>query len=202
MVSARHTHPEADFGQVNVLDPTGEAPLALENQSTGTTVGSHDPIESLAGKVVGFRLDVYWVSWNFVAEEWAAMAAAEGARVTWWRHRPPVGKDVESLRAGLAAFVDDLDLGVFGMCNCGACTMWTVEEAITAIRRGRRTIVVSTDHFVSLAQTLASRDGHPDIPIKVLPFPLEGLPESDVRRIAREHYPSFVSLLKDAVPAR
>jgi hypothetical protein len=183
---------------VTVLDPTGELPPGTARY-WGSAAGGHH-IDSLEGKVIGFRRDVYWISWNWVAEEWAAMAESEGASARWWRHRPPVGEDVQALKAGLSAFVDEIDLGVFGMCNCGACTMWTVEEALGSIAAGNQTVVVATEHFADLARSLSIREGFDGLLIKTLPFPLEGLPESEVRQIAREHYPSLVAMLKDSVP--
>lgn len=194
----------SDGDSVDVLDPSGDIPrpIAREvNRDAGSAgEGRGGPVESLVGRVVGFRLDPYWISWNYVAEEWATSLKQEGARIIWWRHRPPVGEQRESLVTELNNFVDELEFGVFGMCNCGACTMWTVEEAIVARVAGRPSVVIATENFASLAKTLAGRDGHGDIPLLILPFPLEGLPESEVRRIAREHYQGLRTVLTGPVP--
>ena len=37
--------------------------------------------------------------------------------------------------------------------------------------------------------------GHPALKMRVLPYPLEARPESELREIAAEHYPEFLRLL-------
>lgn len=56
-------------------------------------------------------------------------------------------------------------------------------------------VVVVTDEFTSIAAQLARLRGHAGLRTLVLPFPLEGRPAEEVRRIAEDAYPQLVELL-------
>jgi len=56
-------------------------------------------------------------------------------------------------------------------------------------------VVVVTAEFVKLAAQLAELRGHPSLRTLVLPFPLEGRPEEEVRAIAEDAYPRLLRLL-------
>lgn len=154
------------------------------------------PAGPIAGKTVGFRRDIYWLSWEMVIDEWARLVEDDGANVLSWRHTPPVGKEAETLLAELDEFVENSDITVIGLANCGACTMWTIHDAMRSLRRDRSTVIVSTEHFGDLARALASSEGRPEIRMLLLPFPFEGLPEEEVRRVARELYPRLLETLE------
>jgi hypothetical protein len=56
-------------------------------------------------------------------------------------------------------------------------------------------VVVVTEEFVSIATQIARLRGHAGLRQMVLPYPLEGLAEQDVRTIAREAYPRLIRCL-------
>jgi hypothetical protein len=172
---------------VTVLDPTTKVDEIVD--SRGPDGG---PIK---GRRVGLRTDIYWPSWTWVADEWAQLLRRDGAIVDRWRHSPPVGKQAAQILAEFEAFLDSVEMVVIGMCNCGACTMWAVHDAMISLERNLPTVVASTEQFVQLAETLAARSGRREIRIVELPFPLEGLAEDDVRAIARDYYPAMLASL-------
>jgi len=54
---------------------------------------------------------------------------------------------------------------------------------------------VVTAEFVAIAARLAAHHGRPDLATVVLPYPLEGRPEPEVRSIAADAYPSLLVAL-------
>ena len=52
-----------------------------------------------------------------------------------------------------------------------------------------------TQEFESLSGTMASNAGRSGLRVHVLPYPLETRPESEVREIARKHFPMLVETL-------
>ncbi|MBV8949507.1 MAG: hypothetical protein JOZ99_01420 [Actinobacteria bacterium] len=61
--------------------------------------------------------------------------------------------------------------------------------------RSKPTVAVVTAEFTGLAARMAARLDHPSLPTLVLPFPLEGRPDEEVRSIAHDAYPRLVRLL-------
>lgn len=165
-----------------VMDPTG----------TGTAAGG-DVRDLLGGaelssKRIGIRLDERWRSWQWVAEEWTSLLRMRGARVELWRAGTRVGERADTMDTGLDEFVHRIDLGVFGLGNCGGCTMETVRDAVAALRIDVPSVIICTRQFVSLARNLARTEGFPDVHIHGLPFPLETHTEEEVRKIAQEAF--------------
>ena len=56
-------------------------------------------------------------------------------------------------------------------------------------------VAVVTAEFEVLAHTMAANGGRPGLRVHVLPYPLESLPEAEVRAIAREHWPLVLATL-------
>ena len=56
-------------------------------------------------------------------------------------------------------------------------------------------VVAVTAEFIEHGKNIAKMSGHADLRQLVFPFPLEGLPENEVRRIARELYPTLLATL-------
>ena len=52
-----------------------------------------------------------------------------------------------------------------------------------------------TAEFEHLAHTMAANAGRVGLRVHVLPYPLESRPETDVRDIAREHWPLLLETL-------
>ncbi|RRQ28986.1 hypothetical protein DK926_03540 [Rhodococcus sp. Eu-32] len=154
------------------------------------------PVGALYGKRVGLRRDQFWLSWDWISDEWAKALEADGATPVIWR--APVGKgDKEMVEGGqeFAEFLGSIDVAISGLGNCGSCTLWAVHDALGALDTGLPTVAVSTEHFEPLARTLASQRGHDDIRLKVMPYPLEGRDEAEIRQIARDHYDSLLEEL-------
>ena len=56
-------------------------------------------------------------------------------------------------------------------------------------------MVVVTAEFEKFAKQIATHHGHPSLRRLVLPYPLEGLPEQELRQIATDAYPTLLHLV-------
>jgi hypothetical protein len=56
-------------------------------------------------------------------------------------------------------------------------------------------VVVVTEEFVELAHRMAAHHQRPSLRQLVLPYPLEGRPEEEVRQIAADAYPRLLDIL-------
>jgi len=61
--------------------------------------------------------------------------------------------------------------------------------------QGKTAVVVVTAEFEHLAHTMAANAGRAGLRVHVLPYPLESRPESEVREIARAHWPRLLDTL-------
>ncbi|HSS09259.1 MAG TPA: hypothetical protein VLL25_05210 [Acidimicrobiales bacterium] len=52
-----------------------------------------------------------------------------------------------------------------------------------------------TEEFVPIATQIANLNSHPNLRQLVLPYPLEGLPDEEVRTIANDAYPHLKKVL-------
>ena len=57
--------------------------------------------------------------------------------------------------------------------------------------------VVVTAVFENLGRTAARAQGYPELPMLVLPHPMESRPEPEVREIARTRFAELVRLIAD-----
>jgi hypothetical protein len=166
--------------QGNVLDPTVQ--IKDDIADPGAT------LDSLAGKMVGIRVDILWRSWDWVSEEWAEELTKAGATVKFWRPAGRSGQDGERALVDMKAFWRSVDVAVVGLANCGSCTGWTIHDALAAVDAGLPTVAIATRHFEDLAHALAMRGGRSGLRVQVLPYPLDILPKEQVYDIARDHY--------------
>ena len=60
---------------------------------------------------------------------------------------------------------------------------------------GKTAVAVVTREFESLSQTMASNAGRKGLRVLALPYPLETLPEEEVREIARAYFPKLLDVL-------
>jgi hypothetical protein len=60
---------------------------------------------------------------------------------------------------------------------------------------GKTAVAVVTAEFEALAHTMAANAGRPGLRVHVLPYPLDSLPEAEVRAIAVEHWPLVLATL-------
>ena len=157
--------------------------------------GTSYHLGTLDGRRVGVRGDTLWRSWGWVSSEWEPELADRGAELTSWVSDTRGGEEAERSEKELQTFLEGLDVAIVGLGTCGSCTMWTMHDALAAADRGIPTVAVVTEHFAPLARTFAERGGRPDLPLYVLPYPLESRPEAEVREIAREHVDGILAVL-------
>jgi hypothetical protein len=120
-----------------------------------------------------------------VTDEWAAALRQHGAEPVLWRAPVVKGDAVATATTEFAEFQASIDVAIVGLCNCGSCSMWAVHDALACLDRGLPTVTVATAHFEHLVRSLAAMGGRPDLRLVVLPYPLEGQPEAEVRATAR-----------------
>lgn len=175
-------------GWLTVVAPT--AASVVDDADPGPDAGP------LAGKRIGFRVDVLWRSWDWVVDEWSGPLREAGAEVVTWRRAQ--GQDGEAGRRQaeeFAAFLSGIDVAVSGLANCGSCTSWTIKDAVAALGHGLPTVAITTAHFEQLGHTLAAHYGRSGLRLHVLPYPLDVRPEDEVRAIAREYLPGLLERL-------
>ncbi len=171
-----------------VLDPTARPEGG--NPDSGPDVGP------VAGRVVGFRTDILWRSWDWVTDEWQTVLAAEGANVADFRHiQGLAGPEGAEHHGAFSRFLDGLDVAVVGLGNCGSCTSWTIKDAVAAADSGCATVAVVTEEFEALGRTLAAQYGRPNLRFLVLPYPLDTRPEAEVRDLARDRFATLGQVL-------
>lgn len=138
---------------------------------------------------VGFRTEGNWQSWLRVLDRWSGALAADGARCsTHLGNGPRVGGGAAGTTAGVAGWAADLDVVFSGLGTCGSCTSYTVIDAITAAQAGARAVAVVTEEFAPHARSIAAHLGRPDLPLLVLPHPMEGRDADDLDAIADQYY--------------
>lgn len=174
---------------VRVLDPTGVAPSAV-NADPGPALGT------VAGKMIGFRVDTLWRSWDWVADEWMKLLVEAGAEVRDWRRVQGIhGEAGEAMEQDYRAFLGSVDAVISGLGNCGSCTAWTVTDAMSGRATGLPSMAVVTEQFDGLSELLAQDGGCVGLRRYVLPYPLDTLPEDEVRAIARERFDAMLAAI-------
>ena len=63
-----------------------------------------------------------------------------------------------------------------------------MHDAVVALQEGKTAVAVVTSEFEALAHSMAANAGRSGLRIHVLPYPLDSLPEQEVREIARQHF--------------
>ena len=61
--------------------------------------------------------------------------------------------------------------------------------------RGKTAVAVVTQEFEGLARTMAKNAGRSGLRLLVLPYPLDTLPEHEVRQIAKDHFGGLLQAL-------
>jgi hypothetical protein len=61
--------------------------------------------------------------------------------------------------------------------------------------QGKTAVAVVTQEFEALAHTMAANAGRSGLRVHVLPYPLDTLPEDEVRKIAIAQWPFVVETL-------
>jgi hypothetical protein len=94
-----------------VLDPTYEKSRFVDEAPTVRRVAG------LAGATVGFRVDIMWRSWDWVADVWQEALVAAGAELRVFRSGARFGDEGERMATELAQWLDEVDLAVVGLAN-------------------------------------------------------------------------------------
>ncbi len=163
-----------------ILDPTS---------SPADDIATHGPDAGpLAGKTVGFRVDILWRSWDWVAEVWADELRKLGAEVKFWRPHGRSGEEGDQALRELDEFTSSIDVAIVGLGNCGSCTGWTIHDALFAAKKDLPTVAILTRHFETLGEALSRRGGRSGLRRFVLPYPLDVLPRHEVETIAQTHF--------------
>ncbi len=68
-------------------------------------------------------------------------------------------------------------------------------SSVNLLKMGLPAVAVVTASFADLAVKMAEHNDHPDLPVIVLPYPLEDEPEAVVRDVARRFYPELLEKL-------
>ena len=61
--------------------------------------------------------------------------------------------------------------------------------------RKKAAVVVVTEEFTAIATQIATLNGHNDLRQLILPYPLEGLADEEVKTIANDAYPHLKKIL-------
>lgn len=149
----------------------------------------------LAGARVGLRHEGSWRSWMWMVEEWTHLLRADGAIPVVVEAGGRVGVEGAKTAADVAAWVADIDCGISGLGTCGSCTSNSVHDAVALEQAGKPAIVAVCQEFQHHGRNMASFLGHANLQMLVLPYPLEGRPEAEIRGMAAEHYERFLAVL-------
>ncbi len=74
-----------------------------------------------------------------------------------------------------------------------------MHDTVAVADRGKAAVAVVTAEFEVLAHTMSANAGRPGLRVHTLPYPLETLPEAEVRAIARDHWPKVLETLGASV---
>jgi hypothetical protein len=152
---------------------------------------------SVRGLRVGLRHEGSWRSWLVVVAEWERYLVDDGAVPVVVAAGGRVGAEGRRTRADVARWAETVDCGIAGLGTCGSCTANSVHDAAVLEALGKPAAVAVCSEFAQHGRAMARAVGHPDLKHLVLPYPMEGLPDDEVRAIARDHYPAFLRLLGD-----
>jgi hypothetical protein len=95
--------------RIRVLDPTAAPPQ--DQSGPGPDVGD------LAGKIVGFRSDRTWRSFEWVIDEWARRLNEHGVETVTWIAGNRIGEEGETTARQLDQFADRVDVAFVGLGN-------------------------------------------------------------------------------------
>ena len=75
------------------------------------------------------------------------------------------------------------------------CVRSTPRDTVVVAERGKTAVAVVTQEFEALSHTMAANAGRSALRVHVLPYPLETRPETDVRKVAQEHWEPLLASL-------
>jgi len=149
----------------------------------------------LAGLTVGLRTDRAWRSWQLISSIWAEFLARDGAQTIAVETGAQIGQPASSDRKQIEEFAGQVDAAIVGLGTCGSCTTFTIKDAVTVEEHEKPVVAVVCEEFTVHAHNVARHVGHSDMPVLVLPYPLEARPAEELEQIAHEYYPKVLELL-------
>ena len=149
----------------------------------------------VAGLKVGLRHEGSWRSWMLIVDEWERFLRRDGAEPVQLKAGGRVGDEGVETAKAMAEWAAEVDCGVSGLGTCGSCTSNSVHDAVSLEDAGKPAVVAVCDEFETHGRNMASYLGHAHLKMLVLPYPLEALPEDELRKIAADYYPEFLDLL-------
>src|SRR5215471_18909814 len=83
-----------------------------------------------------------------------------------------------------APFIDEMaaetDVAISGVGHCGSSSPWSVIDAVNLEKAGVPTVALVSRSFCPLGQIVACGEGHPALPIVMLPHPIGEAAESRI----------------------
>jgi hypothetical protein len=70
-----------------------------------------------------------------------------------------------------------------------------VRDAVIVENHKKPVVAAITEEFKVHGDNIARMEGHADLQRMILPYPLEGRPEAELREIGTAFYPKFLELL-------
>ena len=67
-----------------------------------------------------------------------------------------------------------------------------MRDTVIVEERKKPVMVAISQEFVTTGTNIAKMSGHANLRQLVFPYPIEGLPEEEIARIAVEYYPKFL----------
>lgn len=101
----------------------------------------------------------------------------------------PVPDDV------VAAYLNECDVVVTGVGDCGSCSAASTADGIVFERSGLPAAVICTDAFVITANKMAEMRGEPGYRYVVTDHPVAVLTEDQIRQRAKKLLPEVIALL-------
>jgi hypothetical protein len=130
------------------------------------------------------------------------LAADTGATVSLITKKGPYGMSANAAipmaRDIFERLIDETDIVLTGLADCGSCTAYSVSDAIELEKVGKPAVVVTTTRFEPIAVTLSASFGMADVRKLVLPHPLGGTDEPTLRHWVDEAADRTVALFLSA----
>ena len=170
---------------IEILNPTAEAAVVA------TALAPRLP--SLQGKVVG-TLSNIWRSYDLMLEHFENIAksgygVAEVVKIS----NPSLssGTPAETLES----LASKADAAIVGMGHCGSCAASSINDALIFEAKGIPTVVIITEPFRVLSETVARARGKPDLPLIVLPSTIEEISDDEISSMAKTTFERVAGLL-------
>jgi hypothetical protein len=149
----------------------------------------------IAGLTIGIRADRAWRSWQLISEIWSGYLRRDGAETIAVETGAQMGRPGSDDRKQIEELANITDCAIVGLGTCGSCTTFTIKDAVTVEDHAKPVVAIVCEEFIVHGRKVATHLGHGALKILVLPYPLEALPEAELRAIAEVYYPQVLELL-------